>query len=216
MFKLLIDTCVWIDLAKKYQDRDLLDALETLVKKGQVSLILPRTIVDEFARNKQRTIEAGRQSISDALKRVKEVVLSFADGRKKAVVIEQFAFNSWGITQQIVECRAWDRAPPRFLIRDSRVGASFDRRERGLGIRQVRTPFRSCDLSVWIILLSSAKPTCVEFYRVRHLLQSLASAPLAGPSSSMRRGDVASAASLSRDRRGTCARGLHHICRAAA
>ena len=47
--------------------------------------------------------------------------------------------------QQVVECCAWDRAPPRFLIhdRDSRYGASFDRRVRHLGIRQVRTPFRS-------------------------------------------------------------------------
>ena len=47
--------------------------------------------------------------------------------------------------QQIVECCAWDRAPPRFLIhdRDSRYGASFDRRVRHLGIRQVRTPLRS-------------------------------------------------------------------------
>jgi hypothetical protein len=47
--------------------------------------------------------------------------------------------------QQIVESCGWDRAPPRFLIhdRDSRYGASFDRRMRHLGIRQVRTPFRS-------------------------------------------------------------------------
>jgi hypothetical protein len=46
--------------------------------------------------------------------------------------------------------------------------------------------------------LSSAKPICVE--------QSLATTPLAGPSSSMRRGDASPAASLSKDRRGTCAR----------
>jgi putative transposase len=47
--------------------------------------------------------------------------------------------------QQIVECCAWDRAPPRFLIHDgdSRYGVSFDRRVRHLGIWQVRTPFRS-------------------------------------------------------------------------
>jgi hypothetical protein len=44
-----------------------------------------------------------------------------------------------------VECRGWDQAPPRFLIhdRDSRYGASFDRRVRRLGVQQVRTPFRS-------------------------------------------------------------------------
>src|SRR5215469_15725798 len=47
--------------------------------------------------------------------------------------------------QQIVECCAWDRWPPGFLIhdRDSRYGATFDRRVRHLGIEQVRTPFRA-------------------------------------------------------------------------
>jgi transposase InsO family protein len=48
-------------------------------------------------------------------------------------------------TQQVVECCAWDRRPPPFLIhdRDRIYGASFDRRVRNLGIAQVRTPFRS-------------------------------------------------------------------------
>jgi hypothetical protein len=74
-------------------------------------------------------------------------------------------------SQQIVECCAWDRAPPRFFIhdRDSRYGASFDRRLRGLGIRPGAPSLRDgCDLrdlSVWTISLSSAKPICVEFYR---------------------------------------------------
>jgi hypothetical protein len=47
--------------------------------------------------------------------------------------------------QQMIECCAWYRAPPRFLIhdRDSIYGAVFDRRVRNLGISQVRTPFRS-------------------------------------------------------------------------
>jgi transposase InsO family protein len=50
----------------------------------------------------------------------------------------------WAV-RQVVECCAWGRAPPRFLIhdRDSRHGASFERRVRHLGIRQVRTPLRS-------------------------------------------------------------------------
>jgi putative transposase len=47
--------------------------------------------------------------------------------------------------QQLVECCAWDRWPPRLLIhdRDSCYGALFDRRLRHLGIAQVRTPFRA-------------------------------------------------------------------------
>jgi putative transposase len=46
--------------------------------------------------------------------------------------------------QQILECCAWDRWPPRFPIhdRDTRYGTMFDRRLRHLGIEQVRTPFR--------------------------------------------------------------------------
>ncbi len=89
MFKLLIDTCVWIDLAKDYQQQPLLGALEELIKHDQVSLILPRTVTDEFARNKTRTIEEGRQSLSSALKRVKDVVHKFGDGKNKTLVIEQ-------------------------------------------------------------------------------------------------------------------------------
>jgi putative transposase len=49
------------------------------------------------------------------------------------------------VAQQVVECCAWDRWPPRFLIhdRDSCYGATFNRRLRSLGIKQVRTPFRA-------------------------------------------------------------------------
>jgi hypothetical protein len=44
--------------------------------------------------------------------------------------------------QQVVEACAWDRDPPRYLLRDrdSRYGEAFDRRVRGLGLRQLRTP----------------------------------------------------------------------------
>ena len=44
--------------------------------------------------------------------------------------------------QQVVDTCGWDRDPPRYLIRDrdSRYGEAFDRRVRGLGVRQLRTP----------------------------------------------------------------------------
>jgi putative transposase len=60
------------------------------------------------------------------------------------VAITPFPTAEW-VAQQIVEGCARDRLPPRFLIhdRDSRYGATFDRRLRGLDIKQVRTPFRA-------------------------------------------------------------------------
>ncbi len=50
MFKILIDTCVWLDLAKDYQQQAILAALEELIRHGEVELLLPRTVIDEFAR----------------------------------------------------------------------------------------------------------------------------------------------------------------------
>jgi transposase InsO family protein len=71
-------------------------------------------------------------------------VIRLADREILRVEVTRHPTADW-VALQIVECCAWDRAPPRFLVRnrDSRYGASFDRRVRGLGIRQVRTPFRS-------------------------------------------------------------------------
>ncbi len=89
LFKILIDTCVWLDLAKDYQQQAILAALEELIRQGDVSLILPSTVVDEFARNKARLIEENTRSLSSTLKRVKEAVEKFGDSRQKAMVLRE-------------------------------------------------------------------------------------------------------------------------------
>jgi putative transposase len=67
--------------------------------------------------------------------------------------------------QQIVECCAWDQWPPRFLIhdRDSRYGMTFDNRLRRLGIKQIRTPYRSPRANAvaerWV---KSARSECLD------------------------------------------------------
>jgi hypothetical protein len=50
-FNLLIDTCVWLDVAKVYQQQAILAALEELIRQGDIALILPRTVVDEIGVN---------------------------------------------------------------------------------------------------------------------------------------------------------------------
>ena len=84
MFKILIDTCVWLDLAKDYQQQPILTALEELIRMGDIELILPRTVLDEFARNKGRVVEESSRSLSGTMKRVKEAVEKFGDPRKRA------------------------------------------------------------------------------------------------------------------------------------
>ncbi len=89
MFKILIDTCVWLDLAKDYQQQAILSALEDLIQKEEIDLILPRTVVEEFARNKARLIEESSRSLSSTFKRVKEAVDKFADPKQKTKMLSQ-------------------------------------------------------------------------------------------------------------------------------
>lgn len=89
MFKILIDTCVWLDLAKDYQQQAILSALEDLIQQEEISMILPRTVVQEFDRNKARLIEESRRSLSSTFKRVKEAVEKFADPRQKTKMLSQ-------------------------------------------------------------------------------------------------------------------------------
>jgi predicted nucleic acid-binding protein len=58
-FRILIDTCVWLDLARDYHQQAQLGILEELIELGEISLIVPRVIVDEFAR-------IGRASLTTA------------------------------------------------------------------------------------------------------------------------------------------------------
>src|SRR6202167_1133624 len=100
-FNLLIDTCAWLDVAKDYQQQAILAALEELIRQGDIALILPRTVVDEFARNKARVIEDSSRSLSSTLKRAKEAVEKFGDPRKKSTVLSElndvdYRLPTWG------------------------------------------------------------------------------------------------------------------------
>lgn len=89
MFKILIDTCVWLDLAKDYRQKVILSALEELIQQGDIGLILPRTIVEEFTRNKARIIEESSRSLSSALKRAKEAMETLGDPQQRDIVLTQ-------------------------------------------------------------------------------------------------------------------------------
>lgn len=87
MLRILVDTCVWLDIAKDYRQQPVIHALESLVKEGEVSLVVPRIVLDEFARNKDRIIADSGRSLSSVFKRVKESITQFGseDGREKTL-----------------------------------------------------------------------------------------------------------------------------------
>jgi len=84
---IMIDTCVWLDLAKDYRQRATIGALEELIKANAVQLLLPQQVVDEFERNKDRIIKESGQSLTSTFRRVREAVNQFgrSEGREEAL-----------------------------------------------------------------------------------------------------------------------------------
>jgi hypothetical protein len=86
--KLLVDTCVWLDLAKDYRQQPVLSAIEDLIEAGEVELVVPQIVLEEFERNKSRIIEETRRSLQSHLRIVRDAVTRFADDTVKAKTLE--------------------------------------------------------------------------------------------------------------------------------
>ena len=84
VLKLILDTCVWLDLARDYRQQPVIGALEDLAKAREVELIVPHVVLDEFERNKSRVIEETRRSLQSHFRIVREAVDRFGDDDSKA------------------------------------------------------------------------------------------------------------------------------------
>lgn len=72
--RLLIDTSVWLDLTKDPRQLPLLDALSRMQETGDIALILPQVIIDEFARNRERVVTSSRASMLSHFKHTKGII----------------------------------------------------------------------------------------------------------------------------------------------
>ena len=88
MFRVLVDTCVWIDLAKDYRDQPIIGALEDLIAVKQIALIVPQVVVDEFQRNKSRVVEDARRSLQSHFRLVREAVNCYGDDEYRASTLK--------------------------------------------------------------------------------------------------------------------------------
>lgn len=87
--KLLIDTDIWLNLAKDYRMAPVLTAIAELINAKAIELIMPQIVLDEFARNRDRVVEDSKRSLASYFKRVREAVTQFGDDEKKAETLNQ-------------------------------------------------------------------------------------------------------------------------------
>src|SRR5439155_19300199 len=74
MFRMLVDTCVWLDVARDRKQIALLGVVEQMIRRRLLSLIVPRLLLDEFRRNRARIEKDSAKSLASQLKIVKDAV----------------------------------------------------------------------------------------------------------------------------------------------
>lgn len=88
MFNVLIDTCVWLDMAQDPKQTPLLLVVESMVREGLMRPVVPRVVIDEFRRNRARVAQASTRSLKGHVAQVKDAI-NRVDGnarRKKALL----------------------------------------------------------------------------------------------------------------------------------
>ena len=90
MFNVLIDTCVWLDLAQDPKQTPLVLVVENMVKDKMLSLIVPRLVYVEFQRNRARVAKASARSLATHFQQVKAAVNKGTTNakRKKALLAQ--------------------------------------------------------------------------------------------------------------------------------
>ncbi len=71
MLRLLLDTSVWINIAKSRSGQRRVVPLRTLQFEDRLELLVPSVVVDEFERNRPRTDQAVTTAVLDRLRQVR-------------------------------------------------------------------------------------------------------------------------------------------------
>jgi predicted nucleic acid-binding protein len=111
--KLLIDTSVWLNLVKDYRHQPIISALEDLISSGEIELLVPQVVLDEFARNKERVVADAARSLKSHFSLVRDAVTRFGKAAAKDTTL-----------------KALDDVDHAAIIRGEAVNASIGRVEK--------------------------------------------------------------------------------------
>jgi hypothetical protein len=84
---MLIDTSVWLDLAKDQKQEPVLGVIEEMVKTGLMTILVPRVVLDEFRDNRDRIAQQSAKSLSTHFRLVKEAVGRIGGNKRRLKVV---------------------------------------------------------------------------------------------------------------------------------
>ena len=71
---MLIDTCVWLDLARQADSAKLVTMLRELTDQGRLALLVPDIVIEEFERNRDKVQATMTRSISSRFREVRKAI----------------------------------------------------------------------------------------------------------------------------------------------
>jgi hypothetical protein len=95
MLHLLVDTSTWLDLCKRRDGQRWIVALRALGNQGEVELLVPRLVIDEFERNRDRIKTSMTASVAQRFKLIKQDLDDYggADQARALKIIGELAHH---------------------------------------------------------------------------------------------------------------------------
>jgi hypothetical protein len=90
MLRMLVDTCVWLDMAKTPAQSQNISILLNLRAEKLINFIVPEIVLEEFNRNRDRVITEYAKSITTTLSRAKEIVVQQGARRRTKALYRLF------------------------------------------------------------------------------------------------------------------------------
>ena len=87
MLRLLIDTSTWLDLARRRDGQRWIVALRVLVHHGEVELLVPPVVIEEFDRNRDRVEATMTSSVASRFKALRQDLLQYGDDDEQAMKV---------------------------------------------------------------------------------------------------------------------------------
>jgi len=93
VFNILIDTSVWLDLAQDQKQAPLIESMITMQAGGHLKLLVPRIVLTEFQKNRQRVTERAQRSLSTHFSLVKDAIRKAEGNSKRRHKMLQYLSN---------------------------------------------------------------------------------------------------------------------------
>jgi hypothetical protein len=87
VFVVLVDTCVWLDLAKDTRQAAVIGVVEEMVRRKLLILMVPPVVLDEFRRNRARIVADNTKSLSAHFRVVKDAVGRIGGDKRRTRVV---------------------------------------------------------------------------------------------------------------------------------